>query len=249
MTAPIATKHLWLIFDAGPSTYCVDATSLVEVATPDKSGETLRGHLAIHDLSSVLGGAAESRPGTVVVLDTTPTLALRVRRVHEVSAQDTGAIFDLPQPLMKVWEPLGARVLATRHALAWEFDADALASGHRVRSSGRAARFCAGHEGPTLQFGIAEKTFSVPLAQVVQIVPWPTMSVALPVADALWGACFALGRVWPVVAVAPLAAPAAYAVLVDTGSAYGAFAANTLGGVGKQAQPDGQVLDIQSVFS
>jgi hypothetical protein len=80
----VSERRLCVFFEAGATRYAIEATSVVEVARATQDEETLRGHLAIRDLSVLLGGDPEERPGTIVLLDTSPSVAARARRVEGV---------------------------------------------------------------------------------------------------------------------------------------------------------------------
>ena len=99
MSAFESGRRLCLLFEAGPCRYAVEATAVTEVAPPDPDGRTLRGSLELKDLSALLGGADEERPGMAVVLDVSPTLALRVRKIHEVTDVARDRHFGLPPAL------------------------------------------------------------------------------------------------------------------------------------------------------
>lgn len=89
-----------LLFEAGPCRYAVEATAVTEVAAPDPEGRTLRGSLELRDLTQLLGAPeVEARPGMAVVLDVSPTLALRVRTVHEVADVAKDRYFGIPPAL------------------------------------------------------------------------------------------------------------------------------------------------------
>ncbi|MFZ5470089.1 MAG: chemotaxis protein CheW [Myxococcota bacterium] len=92
-------RRLCLLFTAGRVRYAIEATSVVEVAPPDADGDSIRGFLELEDLSQLLGGPAEQRPGMAVVLDVSPTLALRVRTVEGVHDLARAPVFRLPQGL------------------------------------------------------------------------------------------------------------------------------------------------------
>lgn len=99
MSAFESGRRLCLLLEAGAGRYAVEATAVTEVAAPDPEGRTLRGALELKDLSELLGGAEEERPGMAVVLDVSPTLALRVRRIHEVADVARDRLFGLPPAL------------------------------------------------------------------------------------------------------------------------------------------------------
>lgn len=99
MSAFESGRRLCLLFEAGPCRYAVEATAVTEVATPDPDGRTLRGSLELKDLTVLLGAGEDERPGMAVVLDVSPTLALRVRRVHEVVDVARDPYFGIPPTL------------------------------------------------------------------------------------------------------------------------------------------------------
>jgi hypothetical protein len=72
-------RRLCLLVEAGETRYAIEATSVMEVALPGSDGTSLRGMLEVKDLSTLLGGSPETAMGMVVVLDVSPTLAVRVR--------------------------------------------------------------------------------------------------------------------------------------------------------------------------
>ncbi len=98
-------RRLCLLFDAGHTRYAIDATSVVEVATPAPLEDRVRGVLELKDLSLLLGGAAEVRPGVAVVLDVSPTLTLRIRGVQEVADVAQAPHFLLPPALNRALAP------------------------------------------------------------------------------------------------------------------------------------------------
>ncbi len=99
MAAFESGRRLCLLFEAGPSRFAVEATSVVEVAPPDAHGESIRVFHELKDLSQLLGGAPEIRPGMAVVLDVSPTLAIRIKEVRGVVDVAKEAFFLLPPGL------------------------------------------------------------------------------------------------------------------------------------------------------
>src|SRR5690242_18552069 len=77
--------------------FAVEATSVTEVAVANSENDSLRGLVELKELSALLSGEPEERPGMAVVLDVSPTLALRVRRVFEVADVARAPLFRLPQ--------------------------------------------------------------------------------------------------------------------------------------------------------
>ena len=92
-------RRLCLLFEAGSVRYAVEATSVVEVSPPDAEGDKLRGVFDLTDLSVVLGGGGEERPGLALLVDVSPTRAVRIRKVVEVADVAQAPFFMLPPGL------------------------------------------------------------------------------------------------------------------------------------------------------
>jgi hypothetical protein len=92
-------RRLCLLLEAGPCRFAVAATSVLEVAEPDPDGRTLRGVLELRDLSVLLGGPPQPAQGRAVVLDVSPTLALKVGEVRGVVDVARDPLFGIP-PLL-----------------------------------------------------------------------------------------------------------------------------------------------------
>jgi chemotaxis signal transduction protein len=194
-------RRLCLLVEAGEGRYAVDATSVVEVSPPDADGKSLRGVLEIVDLSSMLGGAQEERPGMAVVLDVSPTLAARVRRVLEVADVARAAFFQLPPVL---GDKVGARVrgaLLHRDELYLELLPEALTrSGNQVSTAGE------GEVGPlvsppdrALVLVSQGELFGLPLSWVLQVVSGPNPYTPLPPGSSTVAGLLAHGQtLWPV---------------------------------------------------
>src|SRR5215831_14166272 len=78
-------RRLALLFEAGPARYALEASRVLEVTPPDAERATVRGVFPLEDLSALMGGAPERRPGLAVLLDTSPTMSVRVREGAEVA--------------------------------------------------------------------------------------------------------------------------------------------------------------------
>src|SRR5262249_22114358 len=78
-------RRLCVLFEAGAARYSIEATSVLEIGTPAADGQTLHGVQVLKDLSKLLGGDAEERPGMALLLDVSPSLAIRVRRIIDVA--------------------------------------------------------------------------------------------------------------------------------------------------------------------
>src|SRR4029078_6605151 len=122
-------QRLCLLVDAGTTRFAIPATSVLEVATADASGAAQKSHLQLKDLSELLGGPKEVRPGTAIILDTSPTLAVRVRRVREVMDVGAAPLLKLPRRRADRLEPAVRGVVQCGAELFFELDVDAVARG------------------------------------------------------------------------------------------------------------------------
>jgi chemotaxis signal transduction protein len=102
-------RRLCLLFESAAVRFAIEATSVMEIAQPDPTADRVRGNLELRDLSDMLSGLKEVRPGMAVVLDVSPTIAVRVKSVIEVVDVARDPLFQLPQLL---GEHLGALVRA-----------------------------------------------------------------------------------------------------------------------------------------
>ncbi len=118
-------RRLCLLVEAGEARFAIEATSVMEVAQPGADGQFQRGVLEVRDLSALLGGAPERGPGMVVVLDTSPTLAVRVREVVEVADVARAPSFLLP-PGLGGLAGLSRGALVHKERLYLELAAEAL---------------------------------------------------------------------------------------------------------------------------
>lgn len=115
-----------MLVEAGAVRYAIEATSVVEVAPPDSDGESIRGFLELRDLCELLGGGKEERPGLAVVLDVSPTLAIRIKRVVEVADVARAQFFMLPPGLGEASALLVRGCLLYQDTLYLELVAEAL---------------------------------------------------------------------------------------------------------------------------
>jgi hypothetical protein len=119
-------RRLCLLLEAGDTRWCVEATSVTEVAAPGPDETSLRGVLEIQDLSVLLGGEPESTPGMVVVLDVSPTLAVRVSSIVEVADVTRAVHFVLPSGLGESLTALSHSAVLYKDRLYLELGAEVL---------------------------------------------------------------------------------------------------------------------------
>jgi chemotaxis signal transduction protein len=112
--------------EAGDTRFSVEATSVMEVASLGPDETSLRGVLEVKDLSVLLGGEPEQTPGMVVVFDVSPTLAVRVRSIVEVTDVAPAPHFLLPSGLGDTLAALSRSAVLHKERLYLEINADAL---------------------------------------------------------------------------------------------------------------------------
>ena len=145
---------------------------MVEVAHPGPDGDSLRGLLELKDLSRLLGGGPEVRPGSAVVLDVSPTLALRIRRVVEVADVAQAPLFLLPPTLQQGLAPTIRSALLHGERLYLEVSAEAVP--HAPVATGLSLRRTPAvlEQVPerALIFESQGRLFGIPLSLVSQVV-------------------------------------------------------------------------------
>lgn len=192
-------RRLCLLFEAGNGRYAVEATSVMEVANPDADGLHIRGHLELQDLSVILGGDPEGRPGAGVVLDVSPTLAVRVKKIVQVADVARAPFFQLPPGMGDVLALLVRGAILFDGQLYLELIAEALPHPKAVRAGALTRPIYLLDQTPerALAFESQGKLYGLPLPLVSQVVtatraytplPFSTGPVAglFPHAQALW---------------------------------------------------------------
>ena len=210
-------QRLMLRVVAGGARLAIDATSVFEVAPPDEGGASLHGYVLLEDLSVRLGGPPEARPGTAVVLDTSPTLALRVREARGVADAASAPWYVAPRALSA--RGLVRGVVELQGELYFDLDPDALARADAPEPPVASLQL---REAPAplqaVTFRAAGGEWALPLHAVRQIV---TLEKLAPCArqGALLGVVPWSGRVWPVWRLPgqEQVGPGALAVLFDAG--------------------------------
>jgi chemotaxis signal transduction protein len=225
------------LLDAGGTPCLVDALSMRQVDHPDADGESVHGFLELRDVSGLLGGTAEERPGLAVVLDLPVGFALRVRAVRGVVDVGGAELQRLPRGVSaEVARAVrGAWVLGDE--LVLELDVPSLegllADGAGTPAAGGPVPVAAMEDpGRALVFRSGGDAWCVPLVQVVQVVPGSRRFAPLPGRCA--GVLAHAGALWPVFALrdrppAPLPEGCSVVLVEDQGSPLGLVADEVLG--------------------
>jgi chemotaxis signal transduction protein len=198
-------RRLALLFEAGPARYALEASRVLEVTPPDANAEreTVRGVFPLHDLSSLMGGGPERRPGLAVLLDTSPTLAVRVREGAEVADVAGAPHFQLTRDLAQRIGVAVRGALQHQGRLYLELRAEALGQSCMLPSPPpRVVSWLEGPAGPALLFESGGMLFGVPLPHVLQISPVLAAFCPFPVPGGVVAGLLAhAGTLWPVYAL------------------------------------------------
>ena len=244
-----------LLLDAGNTRYAIEATRVLEIAEPDHAGLTLHGHHQLRDLSRLLGGPPEQLPGTAVVLDVSPTTAVRVKSVREVVDLSQAQRHTLPRKLLASLEPVVTSAIAFHDELFFELDVEAAARGLESDPPALVARLPIGPESErSLVFESQGRRLAVPLSLVSQIVPAGRVLCALPHEGPLKGVILHQQHLWPTWSLPGLLGGASLteelAILLEVqGEGLGLLASAAFG-VRLPGQLEGaEVIDLTRLFS
>ncbi len=248
----MSASQKFLLFESGATRFVLPAASVLEVAPPDASGATLHGHHPLRDLSVRLGGAEEERPGVALLLDTSPTLALRVARVYGLADLSPERSLRLPKRLAAGLEPMVRSALAHDERLWLELDPEALVRTGRSPSAFRVVEPFAAASGRCLFFESFGRQVALPLAQVAQVVPADGKLVRFPDGWPAEGLVLHAQALWPVYALGPmLGEPRASEPLIVLAhlrdEPVGLTASAALGV--QEAGEGRQLLDLERMFS
>jgi chemotaxis signal transduction protein len=242
-------RKLFVFFEAGGVRYALPAVSVIEVAVPDEGGETVRGHLGLRDLSIVLGGEPEPGAGAALVLDTSPTRAIRVGKVdgaYDVAAMPTPALTRRIIPLLS---PAVRGTFVRDGALVFELELDAVTRG-LPKQTRRVELHTQAPKESALVFVSNAQRLAVPLTWVRQVVPITKAFNRAPGRGGFLGALEHRGALFPLFHLAGGDLAESLAVLLDVRGEGIAVTATAAEGV-KSAERVGeaQVLDVERMFS
>ncbi|MEW5740942.1 MAG: defective in fruiting DifE [Myxococcota bacterium] len=249
MSTPTGDRRLFVFFEAGKTRYAIEAVGVLEVARPPADADTLHGHLALKDLSVLLGGEPEVRPATALVLDTSPTLAVRVRAVEGVFDAAADRALALPRRMIPLAAPALRGGLLHEGRLSFEVDTDGVARG-LPRSTRRPERTTREPQEACLVFETGTERLAVPLSRVRQVVPAGAAFNPAPGTGAFLGAVVHGASLCPVFSVSDTTAPESLIVLAEAGGEVIGLSARRADGVQQPATLSAiPVLDLERMFS
>jgi chemotaxis signal transduction protein len=245
-------QRLMLRIEAAGTRFAVDAAQVAEVAAAPARGAALHGNLALEDLSSRLGGSPEGAAQNAIVLDTSPTLGLRVAKAPGVADANGARALIVPPALSRLLEPAVRGVLELAGALHFELDVEVLAQGPLPQRHPRLADVRDALAAPqSLVFSHAGRRYAVPLHLVRQIVSTQAL-LPSPLPGPLLGLVEHGGKLWPVWSAG---APEAegrppLAVLVESTAGSAALCAESAEGVRQGAALEGVMpVNVAALFS
>ncbi len=246
MTAPNERK-LAVFFEAGRTRYALEAVRVTEVARPDEGELTLRGHLMLKDLSALLGAGPEHRPGTALVLDSSPTIAVRVKEVEGVFDVSTARHFDLPIVLHEALQPAVKGAWLREERLVFELDLAGMTSAMPGERSPVVLVTLAHLATPCLVCEAGGRRIALPLPQVRQVVPFGRSFNPTPGRASLLGALLHGDALCPVVSLG--GGDEAFVAVVEVGGGLvGVAIARAEGVRAAHALGDAQIVDLEHTF-
>lgn len=247
-------RRLCLLIEAGPSRFAVPATSVLEVAVPDASGMTLRGHHPLVDLTTLLGGHPEVRPGTAILLDTSPTLALRVSKVRGVQDVAECPWLHVPRRIAPTVEPAVRGLVDVKGELFLELDVEALAMGIRPPPQLKVVDPFGPPLSQALVFETGGRMLGLPLAAVAQVVGLGPKFCPLVAPTAAVGVILHQQQAWPVFSLPgllgePIASEPLVVLTEVAGDGVGFLASRALGVLENAKLAGVWSLELKRMFS
>ncbi len=242
-------RRLCVFFNAGATRYALDAVRVLEVARATEEGTLpLSPHLPVRDLSLLLGGEEEAGAGAGVVMDVSPTIALRVRQVDGVFDCASLPRWPVQGRLVRLLAPAIAAAIEFEGRLVFELDAEGAA-----RGLPRQLKPLERHQRDTqsaLVFSVQGERLAIPLHQVAQVIEAGAQFNRAPNAGSFLGVAVHRAQLCPVFTVGPLGLVQPFVVLFEVGSDLIGLSASQVEGVKSGACLAGaSVLDVGRMFS
>lgn len=244
-----ASRRLCVFFTSGASHYAVEAVSVLEVARPSSDDELAQRHLWLRDLSLLLGGEPEARPGAALILDTSPTMAIRVREVEGVFDTSQDPELPLTNRLISLVAPAVSRALLHEDRLIFELDAQSSTRG-LPRQTRRPELVTVEPTTPCLVFQSGTAQLALPLARVLQVTALGPRFNHAPGSGAFCGVMAHQRHLCPVFCVSDALELEPFIVLLELGGEVLGLTATRAEGVKQpEALRELRVLDLERMFS
>ena len=243
------SRRLCVFFSAGITRYAVEAVSVLEVARPGTDDELAQRHLWLRDLSLMLGGDPEVRPGAALVLDTSPTMAVRVRDVEGVFDTANDPELALSNRIISLVAPAVSRAVLHEDRLVFELDAQASTRG-LPRQLRRPELACLEPTSPCLVVRSGTARLAIPLPHVLQVTAVGTRFNHAPGFGAFRGAMAFEQQLCPVFCLTDAPALESFVVLVELGGeTLGVTASEAEGVRPSSSLQEVHVLDLERMFA
>ena len=238
-----------MFFSAAATRYALDAVRVLEVARATEEGTLqLSQHLPVRDLSLLLGGEEEPHVAAGVVMDVSPTLALRVKQVEGVFDCTSLPRWPVQGRLVPLLAPAIASAMEYEGRLVFELDADGAARGlpRQLKPLERHHRT----DPSALVFTVQGERLAIPLHHIVQVIEAGAQFNRAPNAGSFLGVALHRGELCPVFTVGPLGLVQPFVVLFEVGGDLLGLSASQVEGVRSGASLVGaSVLDVGRMFS
>ena len=242
-------RRLCVFFSAAATRYALDAVRVLEVARANEEGALeLSQHLPVRDLSLLLGGDTEQAVAAGVVMDVSPTLALRVKQVEGVFDCTTLPRWPVHGRLVPLLAPAIAGAMEYEGRLVFELDADGAARGLPRQVKPLERQLCTASSA--LVFTVQGERLGMPLHQVVQVIEAGACFNRAPNAGSFLGVAMHRAQLCPVFTVGPLGLVQPFVVLFEVGGDLLGLSASQVEGVKSGSALTGaSVLDVGRMFS
>ena len=242
-------RRLCVFFAAGATRYALDAVRVLEVARAAEDGTLqLSRHLPVRDLSLLLGGEEEPHVAAGVVMDVSPTLALRVKQVDGVFDCTGLPRWPVQGRLVRLLAPAIGAALEYEGRLVFELDADGAARGlpRQLKPLERHLRT----DPSALVFFVQGERLAIPLHHVVQVIEANACFNRAPNAGSFLGVAVHRAQLCPVFTVGPLGLVQPFVVLFEVNGDLLGLSASQVEGVRSGAALAGaSILDVGRMFS
>ena len=242
-------RRLAVFFSAGATRYALDAVRVLEIARAGLDGALqVSQHVPVKDLSSILGGEEEPEVGAGVVLDVSPTVAMRVKQIEGVFDCGPMPRWKVHGRLIRLLAPAIIGAIEHEGRLVFELDAEGSTRGLPRQQKPIERHLRVDTSG--LVFTVQGERLALPLSSVVQVIEATHAFNRAPNAGSFLGAAVHRGQLCPVFTVGPLGLVQPYVVLFEVAGELLGLSASQVEGVRTgPALAGATILDVGRMFS